>query len=297
MLGKTLDHLVGNLLQREQQLLDLNTTLEQRIGERTSRLAASNRQLESEMAQRQAVEQEREALIQQLRDQAEHDPLTEALNRRAFLTAAEHDRRRLRRDGGRIAIIMFDIDHFKDVNDTYGHRIGDEVIRKIAATARAVVREGDLLCRYGGEEFALLLADPAADSAALVAERLRGEVAALSFKASVSNRASRTAGSRPELCGETVTSENAAGEKTFHVTISLGVTIAPARDLPENGVVMLLDHADQALYGAKRGGRNRIMIDQRVINDFTRDAIVLDPTDYARGFPHSFTAHQVANDS
>lgn len=297
ILGETLDHLVGNLLQREQQLLDLNTTLEQRIDERTAMLATSNRQLEDEMAQRQAMEAEREALIRQLRDQAERDPLTGALNRRAFLAMAERDRRRLRRDDGRIAIIMFDIDHFKRVNDTYGHATGDEVIRKMAATARAVVREGDLLCRYGGEEFALLLADPGADSAALVAERLRCEVAALTFKAAISKLAGK-----PHAIDLIADHENPDGDfpdrekEPFQVTVSLGVTLAAARDLPEEGVATLLDRADQALYGAKRDGRNRTMIDQQVISEFARDKIQLDPTDYARSFPHDFTAPQVAND-
>ncbi|HVI87001.1 MAG TPA: diguanylate cyclase, partial [Dongiaceae bacterium] len=131
VLGETLDHLVDNLLQREQQLLDLNAHLESHIGERTAMLAATNRSLEEEMAQRQVVEAEREALIRQLRDQAEHDSLTGALNRRAFLVMAERDRRRQRRNGGRLAIIMFDIDHFKRVNDTYGHATGDEVIRQV----------------------------------------------------------------------------------------------------------------------------------------------------------------------
>jgi diguanylate cyclase len=291
VLGETLDHLVGNLLQREQQLLDLNTTLEHRIDERTALLAASNRQLEDEMAQRQAVEQEREALIQQLRDQAEHDSLTGALNRRAFLTAAEHDRRRLRRENGRLAVIMFDIDHFKRVNDTYGHRAGDEVIRKMTATARAVVRDSDLLCRYGGEEFALLLADPGAENAALVAERLRAEVARLTFNTQLSKPPLPAGEAAPDLSLTAIENVN------FQVTISLGVTIAAARDLPEDGVVGLLDHADQALYRAKNGGRNRVAVDPRVVDAFDGDRIALDPSDYTRDFPRSVSAHRVANDS
>jgi len=251
VLGEALHHLVDNLLQREQQLLDLNAHLETRIADRTALLAASNRQLEDEMGQRQAVEHEREALIRQLRDQAEHDSLTGALNRRAFLAMAERDRRRLNREKGRLAVIMFDIDHFKRINDSYGHATGDDVIRQIAETARKTVRDGDLLCRYGGEEFALLLSDPGADSAALVAERLRNQVAALTFRKS---------------SGDTVPAE------TFQVTISLGLTIAPAHTLREDGVVGLLDRADQALYAAKRSGRNCTMIDQQVINEFGRTA-------------------------
>lgn len=256
VLGETLDHLVENLLQREKQLLDLNATLESRIAERTALLAATNRNLEDEMAQRQAMEAEREALIRQLRDQAEHDSLTGALNRRAFLVMAERDRRRLRRDGGRLAVIMFDIDHFKRVNDNYGHSVGDEVIRKVAAVARQVVREGDLLCRYGGEEFALMIADPGADRAALVAERLRKQVAAATFTAplQVDQAGIESGGAAAAGAGDAM-----AGP--FHVTISLGVTIAPAGALREDGIAALLDRADQALYEAKRAGRNRTVID------------------------------------
>jgi diguanylate cyclase (GGDEF)-like protein len=331
VLAETLDHMVGNLLQREQQLLDLNTTLEQRIDERTALLATSNRQLEDEMAQRQAMEAEREAL-------------TGALNRRAFLAMAERDRRRLRRDDGRIAVIMFDIDHFKRVNDSYGHATGDEVIRKMAETARAVVREGDLLCRYGGEEFALLLADPGADCAVAVAERLRSEVATLSFTATSSSpddiaddehHDDGHADVAPRQNSDVAPRQNSdvaprqnldvaprqnsdvaprqGNETPFHVTISLGVTIAATRDLPEDGIATLLDHADQALYGAKRGGRNRTMIDQRAIATFARDMVQVTASDYAhnlrhdfprdfsRDFPRDFQgdipAPQVANDS
>lgn len=238
VLGETLDHLLENLLQREQQLLDLNASLEGRIAERTAMLAATNRNLKDEMAQRQAVEADRETLIRQLRDQAEHDPLTGALNRRAFLVMAERDRRRQRRDNGRLAIIMFDIDHFKRVNDNYGHGTGDEVIRQVTTEAAKIVRESDLLCRYGGEEFALLIADPGADRAVLVAERLRKQVAALRFA----------------VPGKS---------ESFQITISLGVTLEGAATLPEDGVALLLERADQALYAAKRGGRNRTVVDRQ----------------------------------
>jgi|GEM_PF-677551 len=265
VLGETLDHLVENLLQREQQLLDLNATLENRIGERTALLAASNRSLEEEMAQRQAVETEREALIRQLRDQAEHDSLTGALNRRAFLVMAERDRRRQRRTGGRLALIMFDIDHFKRVNDTYGHGTGDEVIRQVVAVAAKIVRESDLLCRYGGEEFALLIADPGAERAMLVAERLRKQVAALQFSALGQANEDETAQKRPEQSppGQAGSGAATAKPETFQITISLGVTLELAAALPENGISLMLEHADQALYEAKRGGRNRTVLDRR----------------------------------
>jgi diguanylate cyclase (GGDEF)-like protein len=271
VLGETLDNLVENLLQREQQLLDLNANLESRIAERTALLAATNRSLEEEMAQRQAVETERETLIRQLRDQAEHDSLTGALNRRAFLVMAERDRRRQRRDGGRLAVIMFDIDHFKRVNDSYGHATGDEVIRQVAAIATATVRDSDLFCRYGGEEFALLIADPGADRAMLVAERLRKQVAALHFAvpgpsgadAAATGPAENNRAATDRMRNRMPVGHANAAPEGFQITISLGVTLEAADALPEDGVTMLLDRADQALYAAKRGGRNRTVTDRQ----------------------------------
>ncbi|HVJ42336.1 MAG TPA: diguanylate cyclase [Dongiaceae bacterium] len=277
VLGETLDHLVANLLQREQQLLDLNANLEQRIVDRTALLASSNRQLQDEIAQRQAAENARETLIHQLRDQAEHDPLTGALNRRAFLAMAERDRRRLRREGGRLAVIMFDIDHFKRVNDNYGHGTGDEVIRQIAAIARQTVRDTDLLCRYGGEEFAVLISDPDARNAVAVAERLRRSVAALKFSA-MPQQAEAGSAAQSGAQGET-------SPASFQVAISLGVTIAAANDLPEGDLDSLLEHADQALYMAKRSGRNRTVIDPRVASLFDRAAS-----------PHDHNPQQAANE-
>jgi two-component system cell cycle response regulator len=153
------------------------------------------------------------------------------------------------------------------------------------------VRDGDLLCRYGGEEFALLLSDPGAESAALVAERLRLEVAGLCFSLS------RQGGA--ENSGTAVETE------TVQVTISLGLTIASARNLREDGVVTLLDRADQALYAAKRGGRNCTMIDQQVISEFRApqasrarkdDAADKKSAAVDRSYGSLFPAAQVAND-
>ncbi|HVJ36060.1 MAG TPA: diguanylate cyclase [Terriglobia bacterium] len=258
VLGETLDHLVSALLQREQELLDLNANLEQRIADRTALLAASNRHLESEMAQRQAVEKEREMLIGQLRDQAEHDPLTGTLNRRAFITMAERDSRRLRRENGHFAAIMVDIDHFKRVNDSYGHSVGDEVIKGIAAMARQTLRDSDLLCRYGGEEFAILIADPGADNAVAVAERLRQNIAALRFP--VPAPEDEAAAAQPPGAP----SPEEAG--FFQVTISLGVAICAVLDLPDGSVETLLQRADEALYIAKRSGRNRTAIGDHLVD-------------------------------
>jgi diguanylate cyclase (GGDEF)-like protein len=123
---------------------------------------------------------------------------------------------------------MIDIDNFKAVNDTYGHSVGDEVIREVAARLYGVLREGDLICRYGGEEFALLLADIDIEGATHVADRLLTAVNAVP-----------------------ITTQ--AGD--LRVTVSVGV----ARYSPSGDLHSLLNSADQSLYAAKRAGRNRVV--------------------------------------
>jgi len=141
--------------------------------------------------------------------------------------AAGHQVQMAMRQGRPLASVMLDIDHFKRINDTYGHPVGDEVIRAVAARLRAAARDSDILGRYGGEEFALVTPDTGG-SAAMLAERLR----------------------------EVITAEpvrTAAG--LLAVTISAGVAGVTAA---EGDLGQLLALADAALYEAKQGGRNRV---------------------------------------
>lgn len=129
-----------------------------------------------------------------------------------------------------LSLCITDIDRFKTVNDTYGHDAGDEVLREFARRIRSTVRGADLACRYGGEEFVVVMPDTDAASAAAVAERLRGIIEATAFPLP-------------------------SGEKLF-VTASLGIsTFSPSIETPEQ----LLKSADQALYRAKTEGRNRVV--------------------------------------
>ena len=170
---------------------------------------------------------ERARLEERLNDLATRDPLTGALNRRAFLERAESALERCSRDGAPLSFVIVDLDHFKNVNDTWGHAAGDEVLKTLAETCRSVLRLADAFGRFGGEEFVALLPDADADDAADIAERLR------------------------RLTEE---SEIATPEGVIRVTLSAGYTTALPGDTPDD----LVRRADAALYESKRSGRNRV---------------------------------------
>lgn len=159
------------------------------------------------------------------------DPLTGALNRRAFLQAAEREVERARRYGHGLSVIMIDLDHFKRINDTFGHASGDAALRHFTTEAQALCRITDILGRLGGEEFAVLLPETDADAAVGLAERLRTGSWTLSL---------------PD------------GTQTITFSISLG--IASLTSLATGaGIEEMLRQADRALYQAKAGGRNRVV--------------------------------------
>lgn len=168
--------------------------------------------------------------LEQIRQLATHDDLTGLLNRRAMLDRMQLEQRRSLRSGSPLLIAQLDIDHFKAVNDTHGHAAGDLVLQSFADTVRRNVRDTDVLARWGGEEFVLLLCDtPAADAVALM-ERLRQAVQAMQVPV-------------PQ------------GSEPITVTVSIGL----ARHAPADPLAGTLERADQALYAAKAGGRNRVV--------------------------------------
>ncbi len=162
---------------------------------------------------------------QELKVLATRDPLTGCLNRRAFFGEFETHWSASARHALPLGCIMVDIDHFKGINDTHGHGVGDQVLQHIAATLRSLVRKTDLVCRYGGEEFCILLPHTDLADSALAAERYR-------------------AGIEASRCG------------AIAVTTSVGVS---ALNLGAHEPRELLDQADKSLYAAKRGGRNRVV--------------------------------------
>ncbi len=171
---------------------------------------------------------DRKALEQELERQAHTDFLTGVANRGHFFALAEQELARVQRYRKPLSLIMLDLDHFKEVNDTHGHEIGDRVLETLAATCRRILREIDVVGRMGGEEFAILLPETAGADAFEVAERLREAIA--------------------------LASVDIGAERPLRVTASLGVATYVEVD---QWVDTLLRRADRALYEAKRLGRNR----------------------------------------
>ena len=169
----------------------------------------------------------------QFRQLAETDALTGAANRRAFMQRLEIETEQARRHGSAVSVVMLDLDHFKLVNDTHGHAIGDRVLIEAVKAVQHCLRDRDLLGRLGGEEFAVVLHDTTVEHALIAAERIRAAIEALQIR-------------------------NDAGA-AVPVTTSLGVSAAAVDtglDTPES----LLLAADEALYEAKHTGRNRVAL-------------------------------------
>lgn len=172
---------------------------------------------------------EQAALRHRLKEIATFDHLTGLPNRRAMVEALEREHARASRHGRSYSIVLFDLDHFKLVNDSYGHIVGDQVLVGVAQASQSALRDGDWLGRWGGEEFLALLPETDQSEAITIAERLRAAV-----------------GSKPQN----------AGEWAVEVTLTAGIATYP-RDGQELG--RLINTADANLYEAKRSGRNRVL--------------------------------------
>ena len=163
-----------------------------------------------------------------LKNQATRDPLTSLYNRRYF---EEEVNRRIRtQPEAKFCVFMIDADHFKSVNDTYGHKVGDKVLMALASTAQQALRDGDIVARYGGEEFVVFLANSDSEEAKSVADRLRESIGQL-----------------------TVYSD---ANEPFHFTVSIGIS---SSDYSHN-LGELVKMSDDALYEAKESGRNRCIV-------------------------------------
>lgn len=154
--------------------------------------------------------------------EAETDALTGLFNRRALFERSLHLR-------GSVAVAVFDIDHFKQVNDRHGHQVGDTVLQTFASLLAANIRDGDLAARLGGEEFVIILSEATMDQATQIAERVREGFAGQQFISS---------------------------SGSFAVTVSAGIAGGDS----ETDIIALLRQADTALYDAKRSGRNRVLL-------------------------------------
>ncbi len=194
---------------------------------RIAKLSEAKRELEAKVAER--TQSLREA-NDRLADLATRDPLTGIFNRRAFMERLDHEWSASLRHGHPFCVMILDLDNFKEVNDTYGHLVGDTVLREVARRVKEQMRDTDLLARYGGEEFVVLTPHTDAAAACIVAERIR----------------------------------HAAGNVPIHlegtslvVTVSIGVAQGRPATETQTG---LFNRADAALYAAKTAGRNRVRL-------------------------------------
>jgi diguanylate cyclase (GGDEF)-like protein len=158
------------------------------------------------------------------------DGLVQVYNRRYLFEALEREIIRARRHGRDLSVVMFDIDHFKQVNDRFGHLAGDFVLKELARLVQSRIRRDEVFARYGGEEFSLVLPETNLNGAQALAETLRRKISEHPF---------------------TFQSE------TIPVTVSLGIAMLSDA---ERGAVELIQRADEKLFAAKRGGRNRVCV-------------------------------------
>ncbi|MBW7900448.1 MAG: diguanylate cyclase [Rhodocyclaceae bacterium] len=210
MLADSLRGMTARLLGRRRELQEINATLERKVEARTAELAAANRALEK---------------------LARSDALTGLANRLAANERLHGEFLRMQRTGVRYAVLLMDVDHFKRVNDTYGHEVGDRVLRHVAGIAADSARATDFVARFGGEEFFAILPDTDLAGALVVAEKIRAAVA------------------------------DAAAPVVGQVTLSVGVAQATPDDASEDDAVNL---ADRHLYRAKAEGRNRVAAADRL---------------------------------
>lgn len=170
-------------------------------------------------------------LTNKLAIQATIDPLTAIYNRRVFDELAQNEVSRARREDRPLSIVLIDVDHFKQVNDQYGHQVGDKLLKEFSARLKGCLRQYDILARYGGEEFVLLLPDTNAETAILIAEKLRFSIFTPIF--------------------------NFGNEHMIDVTASFGVATHKGEHINWQQLMSL---ADQALYHAKDSGRNCVKL-------------------------------------
>ena len=207
-LSSVLRDLIRSLANKTRELNELNAHLEQRVAERTQELEHANLKLEAT---------------------AHTDSLTGLNNRGHYFELGETALKKAVRSNSPLAVIMFDADHFKTVNDTYGHAAGDRALVHLAQMALQALRDTDILARVGGEEFAVVLENTTEQSAAEVAERLRASIAAT-----------------PLILD------------TEELVLTVSVGLACLKPDRATSLDALLGLADKALYAAKAGGRNRV---------------------------------------
>ncbi|MDH5611116.1 MAG: GGDEF domain-containing protein [Gammaproteobacteria bacterium] len=201
------------------ELTEYKNKLEDLVNERTEELKVKNGQLEKEIKIRKDAEERLGVLVIT-------DPLTLLYNRRKFNEILSYEIARDRRYKSGLSLIFFDIDYFKKVNDTYGHEVGDKVLKQFSTIIKESIRDSDLFARWGGEEFVLLISDSDPEKARSIAEKTRHLI------------------------------ENTEFETVGKITASFGV----ASLMGDDDERTLINRADNALYLAKENGRNLVVV-------------------------------------
>jgi diguanylate cyclase (GGDEF)-like protein/PAS domain S-box-containing protein len=224
---------IGDLLDAVRDIREIEVNMHSAQGRAfTAELAAIQMDYDGEPAILVSLNDisQRKRLEAELFIQANTDALTNISNRRHFMVQAEQELRRARRFGRDLSVMMIDLDHFKNVNDTYGHAAGDTVLETVVKTALESLRQSDVMGRLGGEEFGVLLPETDLHSALEVAERLRAHIAETLIRIS---------------------------PKPLRCTASVGIAQLRAED---ETIDHLLNRADEALFVAKNNGRNRVEV-------------------------------------
>ncbi len=215
----------------ESYWLDINIVPLKDSGGWTTHFAAIERDVTQEV--------ERERLLS---ERASTDFLTGAYNRRTFLDRAVHEISRSKRYGEQLSLAILDLDHFKTINDTYGHSAGDAVLQRVTEMSNSILRASDVFARIGGEEFAVLMPSTPPDAACATMERLRRDLAASSTH-------------------------------WDGLSIQASVSIGLATYLPQDDTIEpIMQRADAALYIAKKNGRNRVVPAEVVVTDAGKSA-------------------------
>jgi diguanylate cyclase (GGDEF)-like protein len=226
-----LRQMAGKLYQRLAELERHNSFLSRQAVERAEQLDVARSALGQEVTKRLWAERELTQANRRLRAKALRDALTGLYNRGYLEESLERETSRARRSEQPLGVMMVDVDHFKRINDTYGHAAGDAVLRAVAQCLLSLARAEDIPCRYGGEEFVLVMAHASPATVRERAERLRAGVQALAIE-----HDDRSIGP---------------------VTLSVGIAMFPEHGDNWRSV---LQAADTALYSAKAGGRNRVVM-------------------------------------
>jgi diguanylate cyclase (GGDEF)-like protein len=233
-LGPVEDHLrliAGKLQSHAENLDRINAQLERRIAERDARLEIVRAALDQEIKKRIWAEQELTQSNHRLKDQVMHDGLTGLYNRRYLEESLSREESRARRSGRALGVMMIDIDDFKRFNDTLGHAAGDAVLRAMGQYLLMAARGEDIVCRYGGEEFVLVMSQAPHNTVLHRAEKLRQGVQQLGIEYE--------------------------GRLVGPITVSIGIGVFPDHG---DSVEAVLRAADAAMYQAKQLGRNRVVV-------------------------------------